>query len=68
MNRIWLVFVAVSLLFLLVGSQAMALPKMFLPEDSFDFGFAPQDSKISHVFWIKSVGEDSLKILSVKPG
>lgn len=68
MNRIWLVFAFVSIFFLLLGSQATALPKMFLPENSFDFGFAPKDSKISHLFWIKSVGEDTLKILSVRPG
>lgn len=52
----------------LLSSLAMALPKMFLSHDTFEFGYVPQNSKISHVFWIKSVGEDSLKILTVKPG
>ncbi|MFH1701520.1 MAG: hypothetical protein ABIE07_13150 [Candidatus Zixiibacteriota bacterium] len=56
------------LLMALISSQAMAVPKMLLPETSFDFGFVPQDCKVSHVFWIKSVGDDSLKILDVKPG
>jgi len=41
---------------------------MFLPQEEFNFGFVPQDSKVSHVFWIKSVGEDSLVIVNVKPG
>jgi len=50
MNRIWLVFIAVSLLLLLMGSQAMALPKMFLPEDSFDFGFSPRIPKFHMSF------------------
>jgi hypothetical protein len=57
-----------AILILFLVASAMAVPKMFLPEEKFDFGFVPQDSKISHVFWIKSVGEDTLKILNVKPG
>lgn len=62
-----LVPVMLILIFLLAAS-AMALPKMFLPQEEFNFGFVPQDSKVTHVFWIKSVGEDSLVIVSVKPG
>ena len=68
MFRTWLVTGCLAILVLLTVSQAMATPKMYLPEEKFDFGFSPQDSKISHVFWIKSVGDDSLKILNVKPG
>jgi len=68
MFRTWLVTAFLAILVLLLVTQAMAVPKMFLPEEKFDFGFSPQDSKISHVFWIKSVGDDSLKILQVKPG
>ena len=56
------------ILVFLLSSLAMALPKMFIPEQEFNFGFVPQNSKISHMFWIKSVGEDSLIIISVKPG
>ncbi len=65
MRKIWLLAVIIVLL---LSSQIIAVPKMFLPEDSFDFGFVPQSSKVSHVFWIKSVGDDSLKILKVRPG
>ena len=68
MRRTWLVTAFMAVLILFLVAQAMAVPKMFLPEEKFDFGFTPQDSKISHVFWIKSVGEDTLKILNVKPG
>lgn len=68
MRNVWLTAVSLAVLVLLLASAAMALPKMFLPEEEFDFGYVPQNSKISHVFWIKSVGEDSLKIVSVKPG
>jgi hypothetical protein len=56
------------IVFVLTCSVAMAVSKMYLPVEEFDFGFVPQDSKISHVFWIKSVGDDMLKILKVKPG
>jgi hypothetical protein len=66
-KRLLLVWVMLIMIFLL-SSLAMALPKMFLPQEEFNFGFVPQDSKVSHVFWIKSVGEDSLVIISVKPG
>jgi len=68
MRRFWLTTALVVILTVFLVAQAMALPKMFLPEEDFDFGFVPQDSKVSHVFWIKSVGEDTLKILNVKPG
>ena len=34
----------------------------------FDFGFVPQHSKITHIFWLKSTGTDSLIIDKVVPG
>jgi hypothetical protein len=68
MQRTWLLTALLAILVLVLVTQAMAVPKMFLPEEKFDFGFVPQDSKVSHTFWIKSVGEDTLKILNVKPG
>ncbi|MDD4052928.1 MAG: DUF1573 domain-containing protein [candidate division Zixibacteria bacterium] len=60
--------IAVAIMAIALASPATALPKMLLPEEEYDFGFVPQDSKVSHVFWIKSVGDDSLIIISVKPG
>ncbi len=62
-----------SLLSLVVGSvlltsQAFAAPRLTIPVTEFDFGFVPQNSSISHVFWLKSTGDDSLKIVAVKPG
>ncbi len=35
---------------------------------SFDFGYVPQQSKISHVYWLHNIGADSLEIVSVSPG
>ena len=43
-------------------------PRLTINNDSFDFGFIPQHSKVSHVFWLHSTGDDELKILKVLPG
>ncbi len=61
------ILTAAVLCFLLVGS-ASATPRLTIGESSFDFGYAPQNSKISHDFWLYSTGDDTLKILNVKPG
>ena len=53
---------------LLIASAALAGPKTELSEDTFDFGYVVQRAKVSHDFWIKSVGDDSLKIVKVIPG
>jgi len=42
--------------------------KMQLSGDFFDFGYLPRSSKVSHIFWLKNVGNDSLEIISIKPG
>jgi len=52
----------------LIAGASFAAPTLVIPEDKFDFGFVPQQSKISHDFWLKSVGTDTLKILKVVPG
>ena len=64
---------ATLLMFILIFTfglfgNALADPAMTIPESVFDFGYVPQHSKISHVFWLHSTGTDSLKILKVKPG
>ncbi len=43
-------------------------PRMDIPESSFEFGYVPQYSTISHVFWLHSTGDDTLRIDSIKPG
>jgi hypothetical protein len=58
----------VLLIVVLVAGTAFAAPRLTIDESSFDFGYAPQHSKVSHVFWLKSTGDDTLKILNVKPG
>jgi hypothetical protein len=53
---------------LLVCGSVIGAPRMTLPETVFDFGFTPQNSTVSHKFWLISSGEDSLLILKVVPG
>jgi hypothetical protein len=55
------------LVFLIAGSL-MAAPRLTIPNETFNFGFVPQNSKISHDFWLESTGDDTLKILKVVPG
>ncbi len=52
---------------LCVGA-AQAAPRLTIPITSYDFGYVPQHSKISHSFWLHSTGDDDLKILKVVPG
>lgn len=42
--------------------------KVDVAQTDFDFGFIPSDAYVSHAFWLRSTGLDSLRILSVKPG
>ena len=57
-----------ALLLLLGTTQVSSAPRMTMGESAFNFGYVPQNSKISHDFWLFSTGDDSLKILKVVPG
>ena len=43
-------------------------PKVHFSETSWNFGKIPANSGVSHVYWVKNVGTDTLKILKVRPG
>jgi hypothetical protein len=43
-------------------------PRIWLSETFWNFGRTPQQSRISHIFWIKNIGGDTLRIAKVKPG
>ncbi|MGB8657182.1 MAG: hypothetical protein WCE90_05290 [Candidatus Zixiibacteriota bacterium] len=43
-------------------------PKISFSETWWDFGRMPQQSSVSHVFWVKNVGGDTLRIIRVDPG
>jgi hypothetical protein len=42
--------------------------KVYLENDSFDFGWIPTGGTVAHAFTLYSHGTDSLKILKVRPG
>ncbi len=71
MKRAFRVVLVLFLLYL-TGSfmrQAQAEgPKLLIPQTMFDFGYVPPQNVISHYYLVKNVGEDTLKIESVKPG
>lgn len=55
-------------LLMLCSLSVFADPKAEVDNSTFDFGFAPQNAKLSHKYWIKSTGTEDLKILKVVPG
>ncbi len=59
---------SVLIVVLIAGGSVVAAPRMDIENDSFDFGFVPQNSKITHSFWLKSTGDDTLRIIRVVPG
>ncbi|NIM96951.1 MAG: hypothetical protein GTO24_02345 [candidate division Zixibacteria bacterium] len=61
------VVVAIDLIFLLPHGQAEP-PRISLSETFWDFGRTPQHSRVSHTFWIRNVGGDTLRIIRVKSG
>jgi len=67
MKKPLLAVLVVGLTALLV-TPIIAAPRMEIPEMEFDFGYVPQNSEISHVFWLFNRGDDSLKIEKVVPG
>lgn len=56
------------LIILSVSVSVYAGPQIEILEPSFNFGKAPQRAAVSHTFWIKSIGTDTLRILKVIPG
>ena len=67
MKRIVYASMLVAALAMLVPSLAAA-PRLEIPESEFNFGYVPQNSKVSHTFWLYNHGDDSLIIKKVVPG
>jgi hypothetical protein len=53
---------------LLLAGPSYGAPELAIDESEFNFGYVPQDARITHVFWLKSVGDEVLKITKVVPG
>lgn len=67
-KRITALTCAILLAIILVNSPVYAAAKLAISETEFDFGYVPQKAKVTHVYWLKSVGDDMLRILKVVPG
>jgi hypothetical protein len=50
------------------GTHVIIGPEGNQTDSLFNFGYAPQQSHISHVFWLHNGYDDSLRIISVSPG
>ena len=58
----------VVLFLIWLPGMIMAKPKLDMPETHWDFGSVPQNAVLSHDYWIRNSGDDTLKIFDVKPG
>lgn len=77
-QRTAIVFLAFLLLWILAcenqlvpptaGDSEPPNPELTIPDTLFNFGFVPQNSVIAHAFWLKSTGNDTLRIIQVVPG
>lgn len=50
------------------GSHVYIGPEGSMDTVIFNFGYAPQLSKISHIYWLHNVCDDSLVITQISPG
>lgn len=67
MNTLRIGFCCQMLVLTLVPA-ALAGSRLAIPQTEFDFGQVPQNSKVSHIFWLYSVGDEGLRIIKVDPG
>jgi hypothetical protein len=61
-----LVVVIVGLVFLYEAQAGQ--PKVLIPETTWDYGYVPGGTVVSHYYLVRNLGTDSLKIKSVNPG
>ena len=55
-----LIVTATVLLAALVGSTVNAAPLLAIDQTDFDFGFAPQNSKVCRIFQLRNDGDDKM--------
>jgi len=53
--------------FILAGILS-ANPALEIPQSAFDFGYIPQQAQFSRTFYLKSSGDEAVKIIKVIPG
>lgn len=62
------VAVVLAAIMILCVASIQAAPQLMMQDTVYDFGYVPQNAHISHIFWLKSVGTDTLRIVKVTPG
>jgi len=62
------VIVTVLFSIVFITARVLAGPMIQIPEATFNFGKVSQHVKISKTYWVKSTGDDTLKILTIVPG
>ena len=67
-SSLTITFFALSLLTLQSDAKPPQVSGLEITDESTDFGYAPQYSKLSRVYWIKASGQDTVRIHNVKPG
>jgi len=60
--------VSLLLVVLIAVGQTLAKPELTIKTNQFDFGYAPYNAKISHNFWLYSIGDETVKIEKVITG
>lgn len=69
MKKLFLISgLVISILSLILPETSCAQPKAFMSETIWDFGKVSQGNIVSHSYWIKNTGTDTLKIIKVRPG
>jgi hypothetical protein len=53
---------------LLIPGTGLTQPRITIPQPNFDFGRVAQHNLVTCVYWLKSVGSDTLRITQVVPG
>jgi hypothetical protein len=61
-------YVLIALSLLATTTAVLAGPKVKIADDTFDFGKTVNSAILTHAFWIKSVGDQPLRITQVEPG
>lgn len=67
MKRITFIVPIIAAL-LIAPLTLLAAPQLTIDNNEFNFGFVPQNSHITHIFKLKSTGDDSLIVTKVVPG
>jgi hypothetical protein len=67
-RRLTVFLVTMIAILIMAWLPSLADPVLVIPETKFDFGQMPQGAQTSHVFWLKSVGDEPVHITQISAG